>query len=149
LGRMWQTDRKLFVVISVYLVGLLWYAANRREEFPFLLYGMYSMKEYPQTEYSSYIIKVAGKDVPYTRLWDTQKEMIVSPLWHAMDLYGNNELDSKKLTELQQWLFRYIADMRFVEDNTLQVYKTTCFYDEAGNLKVKTTTKVMEYDADR
>lgn len=147
LGRMWQTDKKLFAVMVVYMAGLLWYALHQREEFPFLLYGMYSLKEEPQEEYMSYEITAAGQTVMYTGLWDVQKELITSTLSKGLSAEQMRDLSPQESKDLREWLFRYIADMRLIEDNTMQVERLKCRYDSAGYPQVVERKTVIDYAA--
>lgn len=145
---MWKADKRLFALIAIYITGLAWFALRQHEEFPFLLYGMYSLKEKPQDTYIAYAIKVDGKEVRYTTLWDLQKEMIVSPLTHAIPLYESGKISEHEMKQLYAWLFRYMADMRMVEDNTMTIEKLTCRYAPNGSAEVINRETVINYVAE-
>ena len=147
LMKIWIVDRRLFVVILLYLVGLIVCAFKQREEFPFLLYGMYSLKEEPKETYTTFAIKVDGREVQTTNLWDLQSEMITSPLFHAISDNENGNLSNERMQQLYVWLFRYIADMRFVEDNTIVIEKLTCLYNSDGTVWVMSREPLTSYVA--
>lgn len=147
LGRMWQTEKLMFLAVLVYMGGVAWFALHQREEFPFFLYGMYSLKEEPQAEYINYEITAAGQPVTYTELWDAQKELITSPLTKGLRAENRKDLTPEKSRQLREWLFRYIADMRLIEDNTLKVDELKCGYDATGNPVIKERKTVIDYAA--
>lgn len=148
LGRMWQTEKLMFVGVLIYLGGVAWFALHQREEFPFFLYGMYSLKEEPQPEYVNYEITAAGQQLQYTTLWDAQKELITSTLAKGLNAEQTGNLSPAQSQKLREWMFRYIADMRLIEDNTLKVDKLTCRYDSLGNPVVVERKTVIDYAAD-
>lgn len=147
LYRLWQTDRKLFAVIVLYLTGIAWFALRQQEEFPFLLYGMYSLKEESKETYTTYAIHIDGKEVRYTDMWDLEKEMITAPLLHAVSYFEAGKLSKEQMQTLYAWLFRYIADMRMIEDNTLKVEKLTCTYDAEGRVQILKREPITYYAA--
>src|SRR3954470_5101115 len=118
LGRLYKADKKVFALIVIFIAGTLYCLINcntflfskRCEEFPFLLYGMYSLREEQQPTYTTYSLFIDGKEVNHSRLKDSQRELILSPLAH---LPAN--IDSTELLRFKQWLFRYSVDMRGLE----------------------------------
>lgn len=148
LYRMWQTDRKLLAMVALYIGGTIWFALRQHEEFPFLLYGMYSLKEEPKETYTTYAIRIDGKEVRYTATWDLEKEMITAPLLHAVSDFENGKLTKEQMQQLYGWLFRYIADMRMIEDNTLKIDKLTCTYNADGSVQIVKREAIADYAAD-
>ncbi len=148
LYRIWRTDKILFAVVVLYLAGILWFVRYQREEFPFLLYGMYSLKEEAQPSYTSYMLKIDGKEVYYTKLWDLEKELITAPLLHAVSLRDKGELTKSEMNRVNAWLFRYTADMRMINNNTFEVYQLTCRYNEKGDVEIIHQQLLTEYHAD-
>jgi hypothetical protein len=47
------------------MFGVLYYASRQREEFPFFLYGMYSLNELPQQNYYTYSITIGDQEIKY------------------------------------------------------------------------------------
>src|SRR3954468_17221891 len=90
LVRLYKADEKVFALVALFILGTLYCLINcntflfskRCEEFPFLLYGMYSLREEPQPTYTTYSLVIDGKEVNYSRLKDSQRELILSPLSH-------------------------------------------------------------------
>lgn len=148
LYKLWQTDKKLFVVVILFITGTGWFALRQHEEFPFLLYGMYSLKEEPKETYTSYSIRIDGKEVRYTATWDLEKEMITSPLLHAVSDFETGKLSREQMQQLYAWQFRYIADMRMIEDNTLKIDKLTCTYNTDGSVQIVKRAAIADYAAD-
>src|SRR5688572_7538046 len=102
LFRLFNADKKLLAVIAFFASGTLYCVFNcntflftrRCEEFPFLLYGMYSLKAEAQETYTAYSFVIDGKEVNYSKLKDSQRELITSPLLHAIPLMDS--LDANK-----------------------------------------------------
>ena len=76
LFRVYREFKLLFVMLIVFMVGTLWFALKSREEFPFLLFGMYSLKEEAQEEYIAYSIVVDGNEIIYKSMSDAQRELV-------------------------------------------------------------------------
>jgi hypothetical protein len=139
LALLYKADKKVFALISFFILGTLYCIincntflfSNRCEEFPFLLYGMYSLREKPQEIYTTYSLVIDDKEVNYSKLKDSQRELILSPLEHLDD-----GIDSTKFKPFKEWLFRYSVDMRGLETNKMDVYKLTCAYKEDGSPQV-------------
>ncbi|HLP19326.1 MAG TPA: hypothetical protein VK174_03460 [Chitinophagales bacterium] len=68
----------LFAIVAVWAIGTLWFALHSREEFPFLLFGMYSLKEEAKPEYITYTLVVDGKELIYADYRDARRELLVS-----------------------------------------------------------------------
>lgn len=148
LYRMWRTDKILFAVIVFYMAGILWFVRYQREEFPFLLYGMYSLKEEAPPSYTTYLLKMDGREVYYTKLWDLEKELIISPLSRAVSLSDQGELSKQEMNRIYAWLFRYMGDMRMIGNNRFEVYRLTCGYNEEGKVEIIHTQLITDYHAD-
>ena len=129
-------SRLLLVMLALYALGILFGIRYSREEFPFFLYGMYSLKEEAQPVYTSYAVFIDGKEVKTSSLPDLQKELIREPFAHAEQLYRKGKLNEKDIRHLLSWLLPYAVDMRFVENNQLDIYKLSCVYNKAGKPEV-------------
>src|SRR3954465_11714962 len=100
LSRLYKADKKVFALVALFILGTVYCIINcntflfskRCEEFPFLLYGMYSLREEPQPTYTSYSLVIDGKEVNYSRLKDSQRELILSPLEHLSSSIDSTDL---------------------------------------------------------
>ncbi len=154
LYRLFNADKKLFALVSVFIAGTLYCIINcntflfakRCEEFPFLLYGMYSLREEPQQTYTTYSFVIDGKQVNYSKLKDSQRELITSPLIHAVPLMNSTEANAEKVNRFKEWLFRYSVDMRGLEKNTMDVYQLTCAYDKEGSPHIIKKELLYKYE---
>lgn len=154
LYRLFTTDKKLFALVSIYIACVLFCIFNcltflvskRCEEFPFLLYGMYSLREEPQQTYTTYSFVIDGKEVNYSKLKDSQRELITSPLIHAIPLMDSTDANTEKVNRFKEWLFRYSVDMRGLETNKMDVYQLTCAYNENGNPQVIKKELLYKYE---
>ena len=144
LVKLFKHDKLLFGIVALYLLGILYGVARSREQFPFLLYGMYSLKEEPKASYTTYDIQIAGQQVDYDHLWDSQGEMIKAPLLHYASLTAGR--DSISNGQFMRWLFSYAADMRLIEQNTMQVYRLTASYNANGIPSVTNRELIFSYD---
>jgi hypothetical protein len=145
LFRLFRHDKLLFAVISLYMLGILYYALRQREEFPFLLYGMYSLKEKPQDAYIAYSIKVDDTEIKYSKLRDSQRELITSTLENAESLIAKGKLNATDENKFKAWLMNYCLDMRMPNDSKMDVFKLSCNYDSAGQIKVLKRELVYSY----
>ena len=147
LFRLFRHDKLLFAVISIYMLGLFYYALRQREEFPFLLYGMYSLKEKPHETYTAYSIKVDDTEIKYSKLRDSQRELITSTLENAEPLLAQGKLSSVDENKFKKWLMNYCLDMRMPNDSKMDVFKLSCNYDSAGQIKILKKELVYSYVA--
>lgn len=140
-GQLYRADKLLFGVLVLYVLGMCFFALRQREEFPFLLYGMYSLKETEQPETISTLeLIVANDTLQLSSLRDPQRELIATTIEHAI----SNDLDSLQKQQLQAWIFRYVADMRMVASNTMQVHQLTASVDAQG--KIGAVQRKIIYD---
>jgi hypothetical protein len=147
LFRLFGKDKLLFGVIAIYIVGVLYYASRQREEFPFLLYGMYSLKEKPQETYSTYSIRVDDQEIKYAKLRNSQRELIACTMSHAIPLIEAGKLSVDDETRFKTWLMNYCLDMRLIGDSKMDVYRLTCGYDSVGQIKVLKKDLIYSYAA--
>lgn len=147
LFRLYQKDKLLFGVIVIYMAGILYHVRWQREEFPFLLYGMYSLKEGPKDTYTTYSINVDGQEIKYAKLRDSQRELITSSIENAVLLLRSGKLDTTTQNKFKLWLMKYCLDMRMAGDSKMDVYKLSCNYDAAGQIKVLKKELVYSYVA--
>lgn len=143
LGRMYKTDRLLFVVFVLYVVGILYYAARQREEFPFLLYGMYSLKENAQQEYITYSISINGNEINYNDLPDAKKELMTVPLANALAAQQKFEVDVSAMAKLQAWLYDYSGGSK--QGGKMIITKLICKYGEDGKPVIITKEPIAIY----
>jgi hypothetical protein len=147
LFRLFGKDKLLFGFIVVYMAGVLYYASRQREEFPFFLYGLYSLKEPPKETYTTYSIEVDQMEIKYGKLRDSQRELITSSMENAIPLIEAGKLSAKDEADFKAWLMRYCLDMRLSGDNKMNIYKLTCNYDSAGQVKILKKELVYSYVA--
>ncbi len=145
LGRVFKADKVLFAVIMPLVLLTLFNAVRRSEQFPGLLYGMYSQKESALPDYTTYELYIAGQRVDYLKLWDINKELINTPLSEMAEAHEQGKISNEQWVKFQQWLFSYCADMRFVTDNTLKIYKVTVAYLPDGKLKTIKRELIADY----
>lgn len=139
LYRVFQADKKLFAVFVLYTLGVLYGVRYSREEFPFLLYGMYSLPERKLQEYTTYRIDVDGRTIPFTAMWDSKKELLTSPL------SGYDNLTENYRVRFQQWMLRYVSANT---GKKLTVYRLTCRYTTNGMPEVISQTELFNYAAE-
>lgn len=143
LVKLYRHSIMLFATVVFYILCVLAGCAFSHEEFPVFLFGMYSMKETEQTEYETYSITAGGQEVVYDNLFDAQREVITSPLYH---LAANTS--HQNVSQLSKWLFAYIADMRLVENNTMQIQKITCRYNSSGKPVVMRKETIINFSSE-
>lgn len=148
LKKLYRTDKVLFAALCLYVLGVLYYAAHQREEFPFLLYGMYSLREEPRQTYFAYSIEIAGQEIKYVKLRNTQRELINSTLDHAMPLIENHQMSDDDKLKLEKWLMAYCGDVRLTGQNKMDIYKLTCNYTDKGKVQVLKKDLVLSYATD-
>lgn len=82
----------LFAIVVVWAVGTLWYALHSHEEFPFLLFGMYSLKQEAKPEYTQYaLITDDGKEFIYANLKDPQRELLQQGIANSSSIEASPE----------------------------------------------------------
>jgi hypothetical protein len=145
LFRLFRQDKLLFAVIAMYMLGIFYYVLRQREEFPFFLYGMYSLKEKPQDSYIAYSIKIDETEIKYSKLRDSQRELITSTLGNAVPLLEEGKLSAGDVSRFKNWLMNYCMDMRMTSDSKMDVFKLSCNYDSAGQIKVLKRELVYSY----
>ena len=148
LYKLLKADKLLFAIVCLYLLGILYYASRQREEFPFLLYGMYSLKEKPQPTYTTYSVELAGQEIKYVKLRSVQREMISSTLIHAIPFIETGKIDTEDALKFKKWLMDYCGDVRLMGQNKMDVFRLTCNYDDAGKIKVLKKELVLTYATD-
>ncbi len=134
LFRLYNEFKLLFVVAVVFIMGTGWFALHSHEEFPFLLFGMYSLKEKKQAEYIAYTIAVDGHEIIYNNMPDAQQELVATTLANAASLKTNPLADAAFII----WLKCYT-----VNNKPLEIYKLTCVYNADGIPQI--TTRELLY----
>ena len=145
LYRLFKADKLLFGFISLYIFGVMYYALRQREEFPFFLYGMYSLKELPQQTYTAYAIEMDSQQIRYSKLRDAQRELINSTLTQVVPMIDSGRIKEQDLALYKSWLMNYTADMRLLGDNKMHVYKLTCNYVGHGHVNILRKEPVYTY----
>ena len=129
------------------MLGVAYHGLRQREEFPFWLYGMYSLKEKPQPTYSTYSIVIDDVEIRYARLRDAQRELMTSTIDNAIPLLAEHKLSAADEQKFKAWLMNYCLDMRMTSDSKMDIFKLTCNYDDAGQIKVLKKELVYSYAA--
>ena len=108
LFKLYKDFKLLFAAVVLWLAGTGWFALHSHEEFPFLLYGMYSLKEKPKEYYSHVLIDV--NDEPFLHTWrnDAQNELLVSPVEQIATSGLPESEKQKKYEQLAKWLATYL-----------------------------------------
>ncbi len=146
LFRLFSYSKTAFVLLILFAGITLYQSLKSREEFPFLLYGMYSLPEKKKDLHTTYEIVIDGKQVIYSDLWDTQRELIQSPLYAYASLITEGKLTEQQLRQYKSWMYRYCADMRMTENNVMQVYQLDCVYSADGKPEIKQRKLLFTYD---
>jgi hypothetical protein len=149
LYRLFKADKLFFGLVGLYILGVLYHALRQREEFPFLLYGMYSLKESSQPNYTAYSIVLDSQEIRYAKLRDAQRELITSTLSQTVPMMEEGKLSAEQTSKYETWLMNYTADMRMAGDNLMHVYRLTCAYDDKGRAKVLKKELVYTYDGEK
>ena len=135
--QLYRDFKLLFVVVLGLVFGTLWFALKSREEFPFLLFGMYSLKEDGQNEYTAYSIVMGEKELVYNDMKDAEQELIETSLGNAAALKG----DPLKTTGFANWLKKYTN-----KRGPLEIYKLTCLYTEDGKPLIRKRELIYRND---
>lgn len=147
LFRLFQKDKLLFGVIVIFMAGIIYQACLQHEAFPFFLSDMYSLKETPQDTYTAYSITVDEQEIKYAKLRDPQRTLITSALGNVVPLLQAGKLNNADEEKFKLWLMKYCLDMRMSGDSKMDVYKLSCNYDNAGQVKVLKRELIYSYVA--
>jgi len=133
LFRLASEFKLLFTVAVVWLLGTMWFALKSHEEFPFLLFGMYSLKEKSKAEYTAYSIVVNGKEIVYNDLRDAQRELVLGSLSHQTNPLAD--------AAFMNWMRAYTAN-----GGPLEIYKLTCLYSQEGKPLIRKRDLIYPHD---
>jgi len=136
LFRLYREFKLLFGIALVFLFGTLWFALKSHEEFPFLLFGMYSLKEETHEEYLAYSIVVDGEEIVYRNMNDAQHELVATSLSNTVAV--NIPLSN---TGFINWLKRYSSG-----NKPMEIYKLTCLYTQEGQPLVRKRELIYPHD---
>ena len=64
-----------------------------------------------------------------------------------MPLIAAGKLNAEDEAKFKAWLMNYCLDMRLVGDSKMDIYKLTCSYDAAGQIKVLKKDLIYSYVA--
>jgi len=145
--RLLKADKAFFVLVCIWIIGTLFFARRQSEEFPFLLYGLYSLKVPVQTNFTAYSITLAGQEIKYIKLRDSQEELISSTLENAVPLIESGKLTKEEELKYKKWLLDFCNDIRLSGDNKMDVYRLTCRYGEGGKAEVFKKDLILSYAA--
>lgn len=148
LTRLFRTDKAVFVVVMIYLAGIAYGWRLDREEFPFLLYGMYSLKEEPKKSYNTYLIEANGKEIQQHWLLNPKKELMITTTAHVMELLDGG-MSEKNNSAFGKWLVSYGARGEERTKKEMKVYQVSCRYDEKGKASVTSKEMVYSYEEER
>lgn len=138
LYRLFKEFKLLFAVVVAWAIGTLYFALKSHEEFPFLLFGMYSLKEPSQTEYLAYSLVVDGKELVYQTMPDAQKELVATTVGNVAG--GKQGLMNN--TAFINWIKKYAANGK-----PIQVYRLSCEYTTGGAPVIKKRELLYPYPA--
>jgi hypothetical protein len=135
LFQLFRDFKLLFFMACGLIAGTLWFALKSHEEFPFLLFGMYSLKEESKEEYIAYSILAGGKEIVYDQLHDTEKELIETAAGNIVW-----QRDPITTTGFANWLRTHTGN------KPVEIYRLTCIYTRQGQPLVKKRELVYPYD---
>jgi hypothetical protein len=128
LFRVYAQSRFLFSLAVIAIAATLYCAAIRTEQFPFLLYGMYSTIDCGYGEYATYSLEIGGKEIAVTTMCDAKQELVGTTMANAMG--AENWMETREA--LAGWLKRYTGGR-----GEVKIYKLQCVYTAEGKLLVK------------
>lgn len=137
LFRLYREFKLLFVVVLIFILGTTYFALKSHEEFPFLLFGMYSLKEKDQGEYIAYSVVIDGKELIYANMRDAEVELLETSLSNAISLKSN----LFATPEFTNWLRNYTAGGK-----PMEIYKLTCSYAQQGKPQIKKRELIYPHD---
>ena len=135
LFRLYQTDKALFVFLFLYMAGLAYGWRLDREQFPFLLYGMYSLKEKPKDSYNTYTIEINNNEIKSYDLLNPKKETVFTTTSHFSELI-ESEANTTNKQSFYKWLLRY-TDKKDSTHNSIKIYRIECQYYISGKAAIK------------
>lgn len=130
LYKCYREFKLLFVIVVIWAVGTVWFALHSREEFPFLLFGMYSLKEETRQEYETYSLIVDGKELLYADYRDARREMLQSTI---SNVNANTPLTNEPFLH---WIKQTTGNKPF------QIIKRRYSYNDRGQ-PVNTYTQII------
>ncbi|MCS6934968.1 MAG: hypothetical protein NZM35_07445 [Chitinophagales bacterium] len=145
LFRLYHTSKWLFVAVLLLIVATIHTVYRTREQFPVLLYGMYSLKAYPQREYTIYKIMAGGRNVRYASLPDSQRELIYTTLEHVVAQRTQGKITDKAWYDFLAWLYRYVTDARLIDEPTIVIKALRCKYEQ-GLPRVISEETLAQYE---
>lgn len=145
LYRLFKADKLLFAIGVIFILSTCYCAIRRTEQFPFLLYGMYSVKVPPEPAYYAYSITIGGQEIKYAKLRDAQRELISTTLENTLELIDSGKISKEDEIKFKNWLMDYCIDRRMTGENMMDIYRLTCTYDNQGRIKVTDKKLVYSY----
>jgi len=171
LSTVLQNDKPLFVAIVLFIAGQIYFTNKGVETFPFLHYGMYSAPAKKSDSLEVVRLIIDKQPVKISSLPDAQKAFVESSfnLYKGLQQNSNydriekvvrqrfyNKLSSEKynivltaiandstaIAKYPKWLFQYLADMRLVQNATMQAsvvqvrYNSNFYLDSIGGKQI-------------
>ncbi len=172
-----QKDKPLFMVFVLFIAGQIFFTYKGVETFPFLHYGMYSAAVAKPDTLEVTQLKVDSRTVAVTSLPDAQKSFVESSFNLYKSMLQNNHYDSTEKvvrkrfkarlsdenyavvlsaitndsvagSKYPKWLFRYLADMRLVQNANMEARVVKVRYSNDFSLNTISSTQVFYYAAE-
>ncbi len=127
LGKLYQKDKTLFTVTSLF-IGLSVFAnAIRLETSPFFLWNLYALKQSPKQEYTIYEIRYnEGELLNFQRTWSApQQQFLTAPLYYYADMKANGGIDPLQIYLEHFWVKKH----PFFKSIVTRLYNTQSDYN--------------------
>lgn len=173
---LFQTDKTLFFLVILFVAGQFFFTWKGVETFPFLHWGMYSGKAQQADETEIIQLNIDHQPICVSCLPDVQGAIVQGTFNWFVSLQQNNFIDttakvfskrfkgklpdnayeffysriindSLKAQQYPKWLLQYLADMRLVENPTIQGKKLTVRYNPNAYLDTVKSKELFYYVA--
>lgn len=174
LAKLRNEDMLLFILVLFFILGQLFFTIKGVETFPFLNYGMYSAPIENQDSITIYRLNLCGQNISISKLTDCQKDIVYNTICQydllrqsqikeniesiidhrfknkcsvaTLQLIKSRLLNNKQSFEdYPKWLLHYLADMRLVNNATLEIQKCALQYDTKGNIHITSAQTLISY----
>ena len=176
LVKLWVSDKWLFAVVALFMLGQTFFTYKGVETFPFLHWGMYSSPVKIQDTFSVVSFKIDKEQIRISDLTDGQKRMVEGSFnwYHKLLLnhyFDSNALvihqrffdklsderyqsvvatlanDSSAIAAYPKWLFQYLADMRLVQNANMEARVIQVKYNKNYHLDTVGSYQAFYYAA--
>lgn len=94
LFRLWHYDKRLFVFVSVFVLGTASFNLLGFECSPFFVWAMFSEKEHVQERYSCLELEADGERLPIkSELWEANEHFLMGSLSYYQRIIDNEGVD--------------------------------------------------------